>query len=64
MTYSQMVTNGRVEFAKGILAHYFRRLFKATGLMWTCDNETELENAIDQLLMAALEMAKERDRRG
>lgn len=64
MTYSQMVTDSRVEFAKGIFAHYFRRLYEKAGLTWCDDNQTEIENAIDQLLMAALEIAKERDRRG
>jgi len=47
------------EQAKKLMVHYFRTVFKQSGLEFGPDNKTEVELIIDWIIEAVQEEAKE-----
>lgn len=41
--------------AKDLLVHYFRVVFEAADIEWSCDNQTEIEEIIDAIIEATKE---------
>jgi hypothetical protein len=44
--------NSNAQQAADLLKHYFRKLAEKSGMDWTSDNDTEIENVIEYLLDA------------
>ncbi|MBN1485311.1 MAG: hypothetical protein JXA37_11380 [Chloroflexia bacterium] len=46
---------GHIDYAKRIFKHYFRLLAEKSGVLWDWENESEIDEAVESLVKAALD---------